>query len=501
MVSRTLRRNTNQARGLAEFSLEFLHTAKPAPTVIQRLKLFHTDSVLCGLSALAQGANAPRLLRREALEYQMRDGAKCFCSHVTVKPEKAVLANCSAVREWDMNGTVLGHSPSHATRQAGEFGHNDFYPVAMAAAQIKHLSGHEAVLGMLLVDEIRGRLAEVFSLNAIKVDHVLHGAIASACTYGAMVGASPLEIERAIGMVISHYVPFRAIRTGQQLGDSKGASASLSAETAVLSVQRCLSGFIGPEDIFRNPEAIFRLGVPTANGDSPFDLELSLAGEDFAVMGMHFKLGLYEHQSASAILGVLQALEQKPELAAGPDSFQKVNITTYKIAHHIICGPAKRHPTTRQSADHSMVYIVSRLLRKAIALRKSLDFSSVETLWQGLMLLPEDYNDEAIADPTTRALMDKVEVHYGGKDYDAQYPLGLPTRVQVDSFDSGVLLFPPGHSRCKDYEWATILQRKLSLLAESAVNNPQHFLEELDRIDELTPEEVQDVYTVSLKKR
>jgi 2-methylcitrate dehydratase len=367
----------------------------------------------------------------------------------------------------------------------------------MAAAQIKHLSGHEAILGMLLVDEIRGRLAEVFSLNAVKVDHVLHGAIASACAYGAMLGASSSQIERAVGLVVAHYVPFRAIKAGQ-LSDSKATSASFSAETAVLSVQRCFNGFLGPEDIFRNPEAIFRLGVPTDNGDSPFDLELSLAGEDFAVMDMHFKLGLYEYQSASAILGTLQALQSKPELTRSSDSL-KIIISTYKGAHRT--SSAKRQPKTRHSADHSMVYIVSRLLRKAIALRESLDFSSVEALWKGLMLMPEDYSDEVIADPVTRVLMDKVEIHYGGKDYDAQFPKGLPTRVQVNTFDSAVLLFPPGHSRCEDYEWVSILRKKLSLLAESAVNNPEHVIGELERIDELTPEEVQDLYTVSLKKR
>lgn len=55
-----------------------------------------------------------------------------------------------------------------------------------------------------------------------------------------------------------------------------------------------MNGFIGPKDIFRNPEAIFRLNEPT-NGDSPFDIVVSEDGDDFAVMGMHFKLGLYEH--------------------------------------------------------------------------------------------------------------------------------------------------------------------------------------------------------------
>jgi 2-methylcitrate dehydratase len=111
---------------------------------------------------------------------------------------------------------------------------------------------------MILLDEIRGRLCEVFSLKTYKIDHVVHGAIASAATYGAMMGATPEQIESAIGMVVAHYIPWRAIRAGKQLSDSKGASAAISTEAAILSVHRAMKGFIGPKDIFRNPEAIFR---------------------------------------------------------------------------------------------------------------------------------------------------------------------------------------------------------------------------------------------------
>jgi len=68
---------------------------------------------------------------------------------------------------------------------------------------------------MVLLDEIRGRLAEVFSLKSYKIDHVVHGAIASAAVYGAMLGASPTQIEHAIGMVVAHYTPWRAIRAGK----------------------------------------------------------------------------------------------------------------------------------------------------------------------------------------------------------------------------------------------------------------------------------------------
>jgi len=60
--------------------------------------------------------------------------SKCFGSKVNVHIEKAIAANCSAVREWDSNGTVFGWNPDRPGHNAGEFGHNDFYPVAIGAA-------------------------------------------------------------------------------------------------------------------------------------------------------------------------------------------------------------------------------------------------------------------------------------------------------------------------------------------------------------------------------
>ncbi len=53
-----------------------------------------------------------------------------------------------------------------------------------------NLKGEDALKAMVLIDEIRGRLAEVYSLKTYKIDHVVHGAIASAATYGALMGAT-----------------------------------------------------------------------------------------------------------------------------------------------------------------------------------------------------------------------------------------------------------------------------------------------------------------------
>ena len=144
--------------------------------------------------------------------------------------------------------------------------------------------------------------------------------------------------------------------------------------------------FVG--DIFRNPQAVFCLHEPpvVANA-SPFDLHLATEGDDFAVMGMHFKLGLYEHQSAGAIQATIDLLQRHPAVLERPDDLTRVIVTIYEPAFSIISDPAKRDPRTRQSADHSLYYIVAALLRKAIEHRKA--------GWEELMLLPDDYSDAA----------------------------------------------------------------------------------------------------------
>ncbi|MCZ6659208.1 MAG: MmgE/PrpD family protein, partial [Gammaproteobacteria bacterium] len=217
-TSVTLSRSTNQALGIGQFAINFMNGSigEPDAAMLDRTLRFFTDSMICGLSAIALGTNAPTVLREEAFEYERAGGVPIFGSNKRVAPEKAIVANCAAVREWDSNGTNFGYNPKLG-HTAGEFGHNDFYPVAVAAAQLANQDGAYALRGMVLLDEIRGRLAEVFSLKSYKIDHVVHGAIASAATYGAMRGATAEQIESAIGMTVAHYIPWRAIRAGKQL--------------------------------------------------------------------------------------------------------------------------------------------------------------------------------------------------------------------------------------------------------------------------------------------
>ncbi len=545
----TLPSDTNQALGLGRFAVEFMSDepgkrGTPDASVLERTTMFHTDAVLCGVSALALGTNAPTVLRTEALQYRVppagfgsaatvlgsgrspakRGGVPVFGSVVDVAVEKAIAANCAAVREWDSNGTNFGYSEERPEHRAGEFGHNDYYAVPVAAAQLMGRDGAYALRGMVLLDEIRGRLAEVFSLKTYKIDHVVHGAIASAAVFGAMMGATAEQIESAIGMVVAHAIPFRAIRHGHQLSDSKGASAAISTEFAILAMKRSMAGFVGPKDIFRNPEAIFCLfegkalektdaarGAEVRKGKrSPFDLVLSREGRDFTVMGMHFKLGLYEHQSAGALQGLIDLIGKHPHLLAkrNGERIGRIVVRAYEPAFSIIGDPHKRDPRTRQSADHSMLYLVCTMLRKALELHAVHAERRVGhgLAWKELMLGPHDFDRNALFHPLTRALMEKMTFEHGGPEYDARYPDGIPTSVVITDdagreHDSGLVMYPAGHARNTTADLRDILAHKWGVLGGLAFEKPGPVIRRLEKLGGMSARELGGLYGFEIARR
>jgi len=125
-----LPRSSNQARGLAPVLPGVCaRSAADRPATLATLERFHADSVGCGVSALAHGANAPTVLRREAARLGAGSG----------EPRRHLLRIAAAVRRGEgRGGQCLGRSGMgfqrhelRVRRREGangrEFGHNDFY--------------------------------------------------------------------------------------------------------------------------------------------------------------------------------------------------------------------------------------------------------------------------------------------------------------------------------------------------------------------------------------
>jgi 2-methylcitrate dehydratase len=214
---------------------------------------------------------------------------------------------------------------------------------------------------------------------------------------------------------------------------------------------------------------------------------------------MHFKIGLYEHQSAGALEGLVTLLtkHQSEVLKAEVD---RIVIVAYEPAFGIIGDPAKKDPKTRQSADHSMAFIVSRMLQKAIE-RGSLPTAS-DDAWKLLMLSPHDYGKEALYDPKTRALMHKITFEHGGPEYDSKYPDGIPTSIDIilksgKKLSSGLVMYPSGHARNATADLKGLLDTKNKMLGDLVFRETDEydrFVAPLKNIKNLTEAELQDIY-------
>lgn len=166
----------------------------------------------------------------------------------------------------------------------------------------------------------------------------------------------------------------------------------------------------------------------------------------------------------------------------------------YEPAYSIIADPAKRTPTTRQSADHSLPYILARTLLKAAAAPAA----SGPPGWETLMLLPGDYAEAAIRDPAAARLIERIAIEHGGPDYDRLYPDGIPTRIGIEhaslgTLDGGLVRHPLGHARSDAARTATVVDLKFDRLVAGAVDDPWSLRARV-RLAGKTSEEVAELY-------
>ncbi|MEE2971813.1 MAG: hypothetical protein VX672_01685, partial [Planctomycetota bacterium] len=110
-----------------------------------------------------------------------------------------------------------------------------------------------------------------------------------------------------------------------------------------------------------------------------------------------------------------------------------------------------------------------------------------DALWKQIMLMPEDYADEAIFDDATRALMDKIEFEHGGEEYDRRYPDGIPTSIVIrmkdnTAFDSELVMYPSGHARNTSADLKSILGSKFQRLGDLCLEDAPSIIDRMNNL-------------------
>lgn len=387
---------------------------------VHEIKRRVLDSI--GVAMAAFDEDAPVAARAYALELPHATGATLWGTDARVVPEAAALTNGVMVRYLDFNDTYLSREPLHPS---------DVIPGLMALCQWRDRPVRDLIAGVAVAYEIGVALCDSVSLRARGWDHVNYIAVAAACGAGTLLSLSPSQIEHAVSIATVPHASMRQTRAGE-LSMWKGAAAANSTRNAVFAALVAEKGFTGPFQPFQGEMGFLRQLLGVEDFDSAPFRPLEDGAPPARILDTYIKRWPVEYHAQSA---VDIAVDLRQQLAADTadavvSAVQSVHIDTFGVAYEIIAmDPEKWAPRTRETADHSMPYIV------AVALLDG-------TVSSG------SFSDEWLADPRVRTILDRTTLRMD-PELDKGYPEGIPNRITITTADGRQLVgeqsYPRGH--------------------------------------------------------
>jgi len=119
------------------------------------------------------------------------------------------------------------------------------------------------------------------------------------------------------------------------------------------------------------------------------------------------------------------------------------------------------------------------------------------------MLLPVDYGEAALFHPLTRELMQRIDFRHGGPEYDAKYPDGIPTSLEIkhrrlETLSSGLVMYPEGHARNTSGNLPVLLENKFQQLTGLGVRDVATLQRRLTNLASKSPSEIRDLYSFEI---
>ena len=437
------------ARFLSAYAASLDYRDLPPDTVHETRRRI-LDSVGCALGGFA--AEPCRIARDLAAALQGDGAARILGTGQYTSPDMAAFANTAMIRYLDCNDSFVSPGGGHPS---------DMLPAALAAAEVAGASGREVIAAVVLAYEIYGQFAGRFATREKGWDQGLFIGMASACAAAKVLGLPQDRLAHAISMTAVSHVPLGQTRVGE-LSMWKGCATAMAVRNGVFAALLARGGMEGPPEPFEGRYGLFEQVT------GPLGLEGfgdGRAGVPFKITETSIK---YFPAQIHTQAGAAMALELRDEFDR--DDLERIRIQTYGVAVRNAAGePQKWNPQTRETADHSLPYVV------AVALTDG-------------ALTAASFDAKRMGDPLLRLLMRKIEV---SEDPDAtrNYPAQQPARMEIE-LRSGRRLtraadYPKGHSRnpLTDNE----LERKFMGLTSGALSQTRQasMLERLWRFEEL----------------
>ena len=430
-------------------SLKFEHLSQDA---VHQAKRFMLDSIGCALGGY--GVHDVKIALAVLDEIAGPGKATVIGSGKRVDAVSASLANALMIRCMDYNDIYWKQDPSHPS---------DIFPAAMACCERAGTDGRELIVGLVLGHEFEMRFCEaaVPGIRERGWHHATLTAFVSPIVAGRALKLSAEQIQHAIGISASRHCTLGAVTAGK-LTMMKNTVDPLATQSGVLAALLAEKGYTGPEHVVDGKEGLthcfgpdWKLNLLT-DGLPPQQAKTGLAGDPglgeswrITQCGMKaYPTEALTHTPISAVLELVKAHDLKP------DAVKEVHIRSLARAADILADPSKYDPHTKETADHSLPYVIAA----AIADRQ---------------VTPLQFTDAKINDPLIRAQLNKIKV-VADPEIEKVFPALQRVVVKITTTDGRTfekqLDYPTGDPRNPVSDKG--IEEKFEALAEPVMGAP-----------------------------
>jgi 2-methylcitrate dehydratase len=359
---------------LCDYALKLSYGDLPQE-VILRAKHIVLDTVGCALG----GAESPpaKIARAAASEITSAVPSTVMISGQKTSPDLAAFANGVMIRYLDFNDTYAGSPTCHPS---------DLLAPVLAVVDAKNGDGKDVILGMVLGYEVLCGLIDAGGNERGGIwDQSTYGVIAAAVAAAKLFGHTREQMANAISLAVTSHISLEQIRRGQ-ISHWKGCALANASRNAVFCAMLAGKGMTGPEEVFEGKAGFFNsTGIR-------FDITPFADSADvYRIMKARVKAFPSGYFSQSAIEAILNLRSQIADL----DTIKEIRLQTFPAGYEVMgSGEANWQPETRESADHSLPFVM------AVALMEG----GVEI---------RHYDQTYYKRPDVRALMQKIKVRIG----------------------------------------------------------------------------------------
>lgn len=301
------------------------------------------DALGCAIGAF--GETPVRIARKVATEGRGGTSTVLGTSAKT-SPALATFANGLMIRYFDFNDTYLSKEPAHPSDNLG---------ATLSVAESAGANGKDLILATALAYEIQCRLCDSADIRHRGWDHVCYGLVSSALGAGKLMGLRAKKMGEAVNIALNGHIAMRQVRAGE-LSMWKGASFANAARNAVFAATLANEGMTGPSPIFEGEMGFFK------QVSGPFEMDPEAFGGrrgSFKIEETYIKYYPAEYHSQTAVWAALAVRKKIPDIS----DIEGVEIASHEAGYTILGkDPEKWNPKTKETADHSLPYIVGMAL-------------------------------------------------------------------------------------------------------------------------------------------